>query len=79
MLGALELVLQVGCHYSSTGQHSPIPHPAGHIALDAAQDPTGFLGCECMWAGHAEFVINHHVSTKALIKATQQLHIWIIK
>lgn len=37
-----------------------LPQPAGHTSLDAAQDSSGFLGCECTLLAHVKFFINHH-------------------
>ena len=44
MLGAPELdaVLQVGSQESGVKGQNPFPRPAGHAALDAAQDTVGF-------------------------------------
>jgi len=48
MLGAPELDagLQVGSHQSGAEGQNPLPQPAGHASLDAAQDTVGFLGCK---------------------------------
>jgi len=47
MLGAPELDagLQVGSHKSGVKGQNPLPRPAGHTALDAAQDAVG-LPCK---------------------------------
>jgi len=48
MLGAPELGtgLQVGSQESGVKGQNPLPRPAAHASLDAAQDTVGFLGCE---------------------------------
>jgi len=48
MLGAAELDtgLQVGSDESGVNGQNPLPWPAGHASLDAAQDTVGFLGCK---------------------------------
>ena len=58
MLGAPELDagLQVGSHESGVKGLNPLPRPAGHASLDAAQDVVGFLGCECTLPAHVELV-----------------------
>ena len=37
---------------------NPLPHPAGHTALDAAQDMVDFLGWEHTLPAHVELLIN---------------------
>lgn len=39
---------------------NPLPCPAAHTPVDAAQDTFGFLGCECTLMAHVEFFTNHH-------------------
>ncbi|NXV66186.1 F120B protein, partial [Molothrus ater] len=48
VLGMSELgtAPQVGCHQSRVDRENPLPCPAGHAALDAAQGSAGSLGCE---------------------------------
>ena len=48
MLGTPELDagLQVGSDESGVKGQNPLPRPAAHAALDAAQDTLSFLGCE---------------------------------
>lgn len=62
MLGTSELcaVLQVGSHKSRVEGENPLPQPAGHAPLDAAQDSTGFLGWEPALTAHGELFNNHH-------------------
>ena len=47
MLGPPELDagLQVGSDESGVKGQNPLPRPAAHAALDAAQDTVGFPGC----------------------------------
>jgi len=54
-LGAPELDagLQVGSDESGVKGQNPLPRPAGHAALDAAQDAVGFLGCQRTLPAHA--------------------------
>ena len=58
MLGAPELDagLQVGSQERGVKGQNPLPRPAGHAALDAAQDTVGFLGCKCALPAHVEFL-----------------------
>lgn len=46
MLGAPELnvVLQVGSHWSGVGRDNQPPWQFGHSSFDVAQDTAGFLG-----------------------------------
>ncbi|NWY31223.1 F120B protein, partial [Pheucticus melanocephalus] len=45
-MSELDTALQVECHQSRADRENPVPCPAGHAALDAAQGSAGFLGCE---------------------------------
>jgi len=38
--------LPVGSHQNRVEGQDPLPCPAGHVSLDAAQDMVGLLGCE---------------------------------
>ncbi|KAK4810205.1 hypothetical protein QYF61_011799 [Mycteria americana] len=56
----LDAVLQVGSHQSRVEGQNPLPRPAGHAAVDAAQDTVGLLGCErALWA-HVQLFIHQH-------------------
>jgi len=48
VLGAPELGtgLQVESHQSRAEGQNPLPRPARHISLDAAQDMVGLVGCK---------------------------------
>ena len=48
----LDTVLQVGSHQSSVEGQNHLSCTAGHIALDAAQDTVGILGCERTLLAH---------------------------
>jgi len=56
----LDTELQVRSHQSRAEGQNPLPCPAGHPSLDAAQDMVGLLGCECTLPGHVELLINQH-------------------
>jgi len=60
MLGAPELDtgLQVGSDESGVKGQNPLPRPAGHAALDAAQGRGGFLGCRCTLPAHVELLVH---------------------
>ena len=75
MLGAPELdaVLQVGSHQSRVKGQNPLPRPAGHSSLDAAQDTVGFLGCECTLSAHAQLFIHQHLQVLLLRAALEPL------
>jgi len=62
VLGAPELDagLQVGSHQSRAEGQNPLPRPAGHASLDAAQDTAGLLGCECTLVAHVKFFIHQY-------------------
>jgi len=59
MLGApeLDVVLQVGSHESGVKGQNPLPRPAGHASLDAAQYTVGFLGCKHTFVARVELLI----------------------
>ncbi|NXH84260.1 F120B protein, partial [Edolisoma coerulescens] len=69
MLGTSELdtALQVGSHQSRVDRENPLPLPAGHAALDAAQGAVGFLGCERTLLAQVKLLIQQH--PKALLRA----------
>jgi len=60
MLGAPEVDagLQVGSHKSGVKGQNPLPQPAGHASVDAAQDTVCFLGCKCTLPAHGELLIH---------------------
>jgi len=62
MLGAPELDtgLQVGSQESGVKGQNPLPRPAGHAVLDAAQDMVGFLGCKLTLPAHVELLIHQY-------------------
>lgn len=60
----VDAALQDGSHQSRVAGHSPFPYPAGHAALDAAQDTTGFLGCEHAVPAHVQPLIYPLTSLK---------------
>ncbi|KAK4831309.1 hypothetical protein QYF61_016798 [Mycteria americana] len=49
-----------GSHQSGAEGQNPLPRPAGHAALDAAQDTVGFLGCECTLSAHVQLFIHQY-------------------
>jgi len=70
VLGAPELDagLQVGSAQSRVEGQDPLPRPAGHASLDAAQDTVGLLGCERTLVAHVKLFI-HHYPQVLLIRA----------
>nr|XP_054508719.1 tubulin-specific chaperone A isoform X2 [Agelaius phoeniceus]XP_054508720.1 tubulin-specific chaperone A isoform X2 [Agelaius phoeniceus] len=49
-----DAALQVGSQQGRAEGQNPLPGPAAHPALDAAQDTCGSLGWECPWLGHVQ-------------------------
>ena len=47
-------------HESGVEGENPLPRPAGHTSLEAAQDTVGFLGCECTLLAHVQFFIQQY-------------------
>jgi len=47
----------VESHQSRVEGQNPLPRPAGHASLDAAQDMVGLLGCEHTLVGHPELLV----------------------
>jgi len=43
----LDVGLPVGSHQRGAEGQNPLPRPAAHAALGAAQGKVGLLGCEC--------------------------------
>jgi len=65
MVGAPELDagLQGVSDESGVKGQNPLPRPAGHAALDAAQDTVGFLGCQRTLPAHVPIYLrfgSHH-------------------
>jgi len=62
MLGDPELDagLQVGSHKSGVKGKNPLPQPAGHTSLGAAQDMVGFPGCKCTLLAYVELLIHQY-------------------
>ena len=75
MLGApdLDAGLQVGSHESAVKGQNPLHRPAGHAALDAAQDMVGFLGCQRTSPAGVELLIHHHPQVLLLRAALEPL------
>jgi len=51
---------------------NPLPRPAGHAALDAAQDTVGFPGCQGTLPAHGELLI-HQYPQVLLLRAVQPM------
>jgi len=62
VLGSPELDtgLQVGSQQSGVEGQNPLSQPAGHAALDAAQDTVGLLGCERTLMAHVQLFIHQY-------------------
>jgi len=75
MLGAPELDagLQVGSQESRVKGQNPLPRPAGHAALDAAQDTVGFLGGKRTLPAHVELLIHQYPQGLLLRAALEPL------
>jgi len=56
----LDAGLQGGSHQSGVEGENPLPRSAGHVALDAAQDMLGFLGCEHTLLAHIQLFIHQY-------------------
>jgi len=52
--------LQGGSHQGGAEGQNPLPCPAGHAAVDAAQFMVGLLGCESTLLGDVELLISQH-------------------
>jgi len=48
----------VGSHQSRAEGQNPLPQPAGHSSLDAAQDMVGLLSCEWTLVAHIKLLIH---------------------
>ena len=66
-------MLQVGSHESGVKGQNPLPRPAGHVSLDAAQDTAGFLGCKCTLPAHVEILIHQQPQAVLLRDALETL------
>jgi len=60
MACAVDSMKAVGSHQSRAEGQNPLPQPAGHAALDAAQDTVGLLGCERALLAHVQLFIHQH-------------------
>jgi len=69
----LDVVLQVRSHKSGVKGQNPLPHPAGHASLDAAQGTVGFLGCECTLPAHVELLVHQYLQVLLLRAALEPL------
>lgn len=56
----LDAVPKVGSSKTGIEGEDGPPLPAGHTALDAAQDLICFMGCECTLLGHVMLLVNQH-------------------
>jgi len=50
----------VRSHQSGAEGQKPLPRPAGHTSLDAAQGTVGLLGCESTLPGHVKLFIHQY-------------------
>ncbi|KAK4826814.1 hypothetical protein QYF61_011622, partial [Mycteria americana] len=60
---------------------NPLPRPAGHAALDAAQDTDGFLGCECTLSAHVQLFMHQYPQVLLLRAALHPFipqSVWIL-
>jgi len=69
----LDAGLHVGSHQSGVKGQKPLPRPAGHVSLDAAQDMVGLLGCECTLVAHIKLFIQQY--PQVLLSRTALNHI----
>jgi len=76
-LGAPELDagLQVGSDESGVKGQNPLPCPAVHAALDAAQDTGGFLGCRRASLARVELLVHQHPQVLLLRAALEPLSV----
>ena len=56
----LDAGLPVGSHQSRVEGQNPLPQPAGHTSLDAAEDTVGLLGCEHTLVAHVQLFIHQY-------------------
>ena len=66
VLGArsLNTVLQLGSHKGRVEGENPLPLPAGHPSVDAAQDTVGLLGCKSTLLIHVQLFIRPNFQPK---------------
>jgi len=50
----------VGSQQSGAKGKNPIPRPAGHVSLDAAQEMVGLLGCEPTLTAHLQLFTHQY-------------------
>ena len=64
VLGTRELDtgFQVGSHQNRVEGQNPLPPPAGHASLDAAQDTVGLWGCKHTLPAQVEFLSRQYPS-----------------
>jgi len=74
-LGApgLDAGLQVGSDESGVKGQNPLPRPAGHAALDAAQGMVGFLDCKHTFPARVELLIQQYPQVLLLRAALEPL------
>ena len=63
-------------HQSGAEGQNPLSRAAGHAPLDAAQDTTGFLGCEHILPAHTQFFIHQYLQ---VLLRTAALHAFILQ
>ncbi|KAK4815207.1 hypothetical protein QYF61_021826 [Mycteria americana] len=56
----LDTALQVRSHQSRAEGQNHLPRPAGHAALDAAQDTVGLLGCEHTLSARVQLFVHRY-------------------
>ncbi|RMC21736.1 hypothetical protein DUI87_02605 [Hirundo rustica rustica] len=70
----LDTVLQVGSHEGRVERENPLPRPAGHTSLDAAQDVVGLLGYECMLLAYVQVSLDG-IPSFCCVSCTTQLRV----
>ena len=56
----LNEVFQMRPHKSRAEWDNHLPHPAGHLSPDAAQDTVGLLGCKCILLVHEQIFVHQN-------------------
>ena len=69
----MDAVLQVGSQERGVKGQNPLPRPAGHTSLDAAQSMVGVLVCQRTLSGHAELLSHQHPQVLLLRAALEPL------
>lgn len=64
----LDALLQVGPQKGKIEGDNPLPYPAGHSSVDAAQDSVGILACKHALLAHFKLFI--HQNPQALLCRT---------